>query len=87
MALLDPNPVYKPFRYPWAYDAWLTQQRVHWLPEETVRRTVKRAPIWIVGAVCAGLLLALFLLLELRLRAEMKAVTGLKAATSMEEPF
>ncbi len=34
MSLLDANPVYKPFRYPWAYDAWLTQQRVHWLPEE-----------------------------------------------------
>ena len=34
MSLLDPNPVYKPFRYPWAYDAWLLQQRVHWLPEE-----------------------------------------------------
>lgn len=33
--LLTANPVYKPFRYPWAYDAWLTQQRVHWLPEET----------------------------------------------------
>ncbi len=32
--LLTPNPVYKPFRYPWAYDAWLTQQRLHWLPEE-----------------------------------------------------
>ncbi|MDE2343671.1 MAG: ribonucleotide-diphosphate reductase subunit beta [Betaproteobacteria bacterium] len=32
--LLVENPVYKPFRYPWAYDAWLTQQRVHWLPEE-----------------------------------------------------
>jgi len=32
--LLTPNPIYKPFRYPWAYDAWLTQQRVHWLPEE-----------------------------------------------------
>ncbi|MFC0409828.1 ribonucleotide-diphosphate reductase subunit beta [Roseomonas elaeocarpi] len=32
--LLTSNPVYKPFRYPWAYDAWLTQQRVHWLPEE-----------------------------------------------------
>lgn len=32
--LLTPNPVYKPFRYPWAYEAWLTQQRVHWLPEE-----------------------------------------------------
>src|SRR3954471_24133186 len=33
-ALLTPNPVYKPFRYPWAYDAWLMQQRIHWLPEE-----------------------------------------------------
>lgn len=32
--LLIPNPVYKPFSYPWAYDAWLTQQRIHWLPEE-----------------------------------------------------
>ncbi|MBE9604951.1 ribonucleotide-diphosphate reductase subunit beta [Acetobacteraceae bacterium H6797] len=32
--LLTGNPVYKPFRYPWAYDAWLMQQRVHWLPEE-----------------------------------------------------
>ena len=32
--LLTENPVYKPFRYPWAYEAWLTQQRVHWLPEE-----------------------------------------------------
>ena len=32
--LLTPNPVYKPFRYPWAYEAWLTQQRLHWLPEE-----------------------------------------------------
>lgn len=34
MNLLTPNPVYKPFRYEWAYDAWLTQQRIHWLPEE-----------------------------------------------------
>ncbi len=32
--LLTENHVYKPFHYPWAYDAWLTQQRVHWLPEE-----------------------------------------------------
>ncbi len=32
--LLTENPVYKPFRYPWAYEAWLVQQRVHWLPEE-----------------------------------------------------
>jgi ribonucleoside-diphosphate reductase beta chain len=32
--LLVGNPVYKPFRYPWCYDALLTQQRIHWLPEE-----------------------------------------------------
>lgn len=32
--LMAENPVYKPFNYPWAYDAWLTQQRLHWLPEE-----------------------------------------------------
>jgi len=32
--LLTERHTYKPFRYPWAYDAWLTQQRVHWLPEE-----------------------------------------------------
>jgi ribonucleoside-diphosphate reductase beta chain len=34
MSLLDARTVYKPFQYPWAYDAWLTQQRIHWLPEE-----------------------------------------------------
>lgn len=34
MGLLDAKPIYKPFSYPWAYDAWLLQQRIHWLPEE-----------------------------------------------------
>ena len=34
MSLLQERIVYKPFQYPWAYDAWLTQQRIHWLPEE-----------------------------------------------------
>lgn len=34
MSLLCANHVYKPFHYPWAYDAWLLQQRIHWLPEE-----------------------------------------------------
>ncbi|MFT5439236.1 MAG: ribonucleoside-diphosphate reductase beta chain, partial [Alphaproteobacteria bacterium] len=34
MSLLEEKIVYKPFRYPWCYDAWLTQQRVHWIPEE-----------------------------------------------------
>jgi ribonucleoside-diphosphate reductase beta chain len=33
-SLLNSEPIYKPFNYPWAYDAWLMQQRIHWLPEE-----------------------------------------------------
>lgn len=32
--LLTPGIGYKPFRYPWAYDKWQTQQRIHWLPQE-----------------------------------------------------
>lgn len=32
--LLTSSIAYKPFRYPWAYDFWQQQQRVHWLPEE-----------------------------------------------------
>ncbi len=32
--LLQERHVYKPFLYPWCYDAWLTQQRLHWIPEE-----------------------------------------------------
>jgi len=34
MSLLDSKPIYKPFSYPWAYEAWHMQQRIHWLPEE-----------------------------------------------------
>lgn len=34
MSLLDAKPIYKPFEYPWAYEAWLIQQKLHWLPEE-----------------------------------------------------
>ncbi len=33
VGLLTPG-AYKPFRYPWAYDFWQQQQRVHWMPEE-----------------------------------------------------
>jgi len=32
--LLKERHVYKPFLYPWCYEAWLTQQRIHWIPEE-----------------------------------------------------
>lgn len=34
MSLKDPSPIYKPFRYPWAFEAWQLQQRLHWIPEE-----------------------------------------------------
>ncbi|KJV73086.1 ribonucleotide-diphosphate reductase subunit beta [Orientia tsutsugamushi] len=34
MSLLNARPIYKPFSYPWAYKAWHTQQKIHWLPEE-----------------------------------------------------
>jgi ribonucleoside-diphosphate reductase beta chain len=34
MSLLNSKPIYKPFQYPWAYEAWHTQQKIHWLPEE-----------------------------------------------------
>lgn len=34
MSLLDSKPIYKPFNYPWAYEAWHMQQKIHWLPEE-----------------------------------------------------
>ena len=34
MSLLEAESIYKPFHYPWAYDAWHMQQRIHWLPEE-----------------------------------------------------
>ncbi len=34
MSLLDAKPIYKPFHYPWAYEAWHIQQKIHWLPEE-----------------------------------------------------
>lgn len=32
--LLTPSVGYKPFRFPTAYEFWLRQQRVHWIPEE-----------------------------------------------------
>jgi ribonucleoside-diphosphate reductase beta chain len=36
MGLLDIPAVrvYKPMHYPWAYDAWLMQRKIAWLPEE-----------------------------------------------------
>ena len=32
--LLTPSKTYKPFRYPWAYEAWDKQQKIHWVPDE-----------------------------------------------------
>ena len=34
MGLLKSSKAYKPFQYPWAYEAWQRQQQIHWLPEE-----------------------------------------------------
>ena len=34
MSLLKNKQIFKPFNYPWAYDAWKKQQQIHWLPEE-----------------------------------------------------
>ncbi len=34
MSLKKAQIVFKPFEYPWAYDSWLLQQQIHWLPEE-----------------------------------------------------
>jgi ribonucleoside-diphosphate reductase beta chain len=33
-SLLNSPSVYKPFKYPWAYEAWLLQQQLHWLGSE-----------------------------------------------------
>jgi len=39
MGLLTPRKYYKPFEYPWAFEAYLTQQKMHWLPEEVPLNT------------------------------------------------
>lgn len=33
-SLFTPSVGYKPFRYPWCYDAWLAQRRIHWQHDE-----------------------------------------------------
>lgn len=38
MSLLDKRNVYKPFNYPWAYEAFKQQNKMHWLPEEVPLR-------------------------------------------------
>lgn len=34
MSLFKKSTAYKPFQYPWAFDAYQTMQKLHWLPEE-----------------------------------------------------
>lgn len=34
MSLLEKRTAYKPFQYPWAFEAFLTQNQIQWLPEE-----------------------------------------------------
>lgn len=35
LKLTDERQYFKPFRYPWAYDAWLKHEQSHWLHTET----------------------------------------------------
>ena len=42
MSLLDERTFYKPFQYPWAFEAYKMAQRMHWMPEEvTLQDDVK----------------------------------------------
>lgn len=34
ITLLDAPQIFKPMKYTWAYEAWLKQNQLHWLPEE-----------------------------------------------------
>jgi ribonucleoside-diphosphate reductase beta chain len=34
MSLIEPSKVFKPFKYPWAYEFWERQQKIHWLALE-----------------------------------------------------
>jgi ribonucleoside-diphosphate reductase beta chain len=34
MSLIDGRSYYKPFEYPWAFEAYQQQQKMHWLPDE-----------------------------------------------------
>lgn len=34
MSLFTKSKAYRPFAYPWAFDAYRTMQKLHWLPEE-----------------------------------------------------
>jgi ribonucleoside-diphosphate reductase beta chain len=34
MSILEPRSFYKPFSYPWAYEAYKAQSQMHWVPEE-----------------------------------------------------
>ena len=34
MGLLEERHYYKPFNYAWAFEAYKTQQHMHWLPDE-----------------------------------------------------
>jgi len=59
------------------------QLSIHWKPEDYVPKSVRHASPWIVLGVCAFVIVALFVLLDLRLGAEMRALPGSSAPTSV----
>lgn len=40
--ILENRTAYKPFQYPWAYEAYKKQQQMHWMPEEVPMAEDKR---------------------------------------------
>jgi N6-adenosine-specific RNA methylase IME4 len=34
MSVFEARDYYKPFKYPWAFEAYDMQQKMHWLPSE-----------------------------------------------------
>ena len=38
LKLTDERSYFKPFSYPWAYDAWLKHEQSHWLFAEEIGR-------------------------------------------------
>jgi type VI secretion system protein ImpK len=46
----------------------------HWKPEDYVLKATRKVPAWLVLSICAGVLLAMFLVLDLGLSAEMRAL-------------
>lgn len=55
----------------------------HWKPEDYVAKSVRQVSPWVVLGICGLVVVALFVLLDLRLGAEMRALPGASAPASV----